>query len=147
VLHHPEPIAICDKFLHLNARKLKHELGRKAGNIPFDSFVQPSCHDMIQRGQISVKHDWLPTQLAYQRTYIVYFTFSISGCQFVHTASLAQANCGSEKVVVATGGRSYPQTGSTGDGYRFAQKAGLSPADVDTAALRQRLVEKGGFVG
>ena len=29
-----------------------------------------------------------------------------------------------EHIVVATGGASYPGTGSTGDGYRFAQKAG-----------------------
>lgn len=29
-----------------------------------------------------------------------------------------------EKVVVATGGMSYPSTGSTGDGYGFAKKAG-----------------------
>ncbi|MDR1821484.1 MAG: NAD(P)/FAD-dependent oxidoreductase [Oscillospiraceae bacterium] len=29
-------------------------------------------------------------------------------------------------VVVATGGLSYPKTGSTGDGYRFAQRAGLA---------------------
>lgn len=28
------------------------------------------------------------------------------------------------RVVVATGGASYPQTGSTGDGYRFAEQAG-----------------------
>lgn len=40
-----------------------------------------------------------------------------------------------EKVIVATGGMSYPATGSTGDGYEFAKKAGhhvtkLSPALV-----------------
>ena len=29
-----------------------------------------------------------------------------------------------EKVIIATGGISYPQTGSTGDGYRFAQHFG-----------------------
>lgn len=29
-----------------------------------------------------------------------------------------------KKLIVATGGMSYPQTGSTGDGYRFAQRAG-----------------------
>ena len=29
-----------------------------------------------------------------------------------------------KKVIVATGGKSYPQTGSTGDGYRFAKQAG-----------------------
>jgi len=31
----------------------------------------------------------------------------------------------SDRVVVATGGRSYPSTGSTGDGYRFAVSAGM----------------------
>jgi predicted Rossmann fold flavoprotein len=30
----------------------------------------------------------------------------------------------SKKVIIATGGLSYPQTGSTGDGYKFAQKFG-----------------------
>ena len=30
-----------------------------------------------------------------------------------------------ENVIVATGGLSYPSTGSTGDGYKFASKAGL----------------------
>jgi predicted Rossmann fold flavoprotein len=29
-----------------------------------------------------------------------------------------------EKVIIATGGLSFPQTGSTGDGYRFAQELG-----------------------
>jgi len=29
-----------------------------------------------------------------------------------------------DKVIVATGGKSYPLTGSTGDGYRFAEKVG-----------------------
>jgi len=31
---------------------------------------------------------------------------------------------GSDNVIVATGGLSYPSTGSTGDGYEFAKKAG-----------------------
>ncbi len=31
-------------------------------------------------------------------------------------------NC--DKVIIATGGASYPQTGSTGDGYRFAKELG-----------------------
>ncbi|HUM83306.1 MAG TPA: NAD(P)/FAD-dependent oxidoreductase [Lachnospiraceae bacterium] len=31
----------------------------------------------------------------------------------------------SDRVIIATGGESYPSTGSTGDGYRFAEDAGL----------------------
>lgn len=35
-----------------------------------------------------------------------------------------------DKVVVATGGISYPQTGSTGDGYKFAKKFGHKIEDL-----------------
>lgn len=40
-----------------------------------------------------------------------------------------------DRVIVATGGASYPLTGSTGDGYRFAKALGLS-----VTALRPSLV-------
>lgn len=40
-----------------------------------------------------------------------------------------------DSVIVATGGASYPRTGSTGDGYRFARELGLS-----VTALRPSLV-------
>lgn len=33
-------------------------------------------------------------------------------------------------VIVATGGASYPLTGSTGDGYRFAREAGLTVTEI-----------------
>lgn len=35
-----------------------------------------------------------------------------------------------DKVIVATGGASYPLTGSTGDGYRFAEQAGHTIVDI-----------------
>lgn len=35
-----------------------------------------------------------------------------------------------DRVIVATGGRSYPTTGSDGDGYRFAREAGLRVTDI-----------------
>ena len=35
-----------------------------------------------------------------------------------------------EGVIVATGGLSYPTTGSTGDGYRFAREAGHTVTDL-----------------
>lgn len=35
-----------------------------------------------------------------------------------------------DAVIVATGGRSYPSTGSTGDGYRFAEEAGLQVTET-----------------
>ncbi len=35
-----------------------------------------------------------------------------------------------DKVIVATGGASYPLTGSTGDGYRFAEQAGHTVTEI-----------------
>lgn len=37
---------------------------------------------------------------------------------------------GARSVIVCTGGASYPRTGSTGDGYRFAKKAGHKIVDI-----------------
>jgi len=45
-----------------------------------------------------------------------------------------------DAVIVATGGKSYPVTGSTGDGYRFAEEAGHTVTPVfpsETALLPQ----------
>ena len=35
-----------------------------------------------------------------------------------------------DKVIVCTGGKSYPKTGSTGDGYRFAKQAGHKVTEI-----------------
>ena len=42
-----------------------------------------------------------------------------------------------DRIIVATGGASYPQTGSTGDGYRFARQAGhtVVPANPSLVPL------------
>ena len=47
----------------------------------------------------------------------------------------------SDAVVVATGGLSYPSTGSTGDGYRFAEAAGHGVTDTLPALTAIETVE------
>ena len=46
-----------------------------------------------------------------------------------------------DKLVIATGGRSYPSTGSTGDGYRFAQKFGHSIVEPKSALCPIKIKE------
>lgn len=41
----------------------------------------------------------------------------------------------SQAVIICTGGKSYPATGSTGDGYRLAQKAGHSISEIRPALV------------
>lgn len=40
-----------------------------------------------------------------------------------------------DKVIVCTGGVSYPQTGSTGDGFRFAKKAGHTVREAEASLV------------
>ena len=46
-----------------------------------------------------------------------------------------------DAVIVATGGVSYPSTGSTGDGYRFAGKAGITVIDPKPALVPMNVKE------
>lgn len=41
-----------------------------------------------------------------------------------HLTSLDKKSFSAKKIIIATGGKSYPQTGSTGDGYRLAKELG-----------------------
>ncbi|MBP0989681.1 MAG: (d)CMP kinase [Oscillospiraceae bacterium] len=41
----------------------------------------------------------------------------------------------SDKIIIATGGKSYPKTGSTGDGYRFAETLGHTVSPIRPALV------------
>ena len=46
------------------------------------------------------------------------------------------------RFIIATGGLSYPETGSTGDGYRWAEQSGHALIQPEPALVPLRLVEK-----
>lgn len=48
-----------------------------------------------------------------------------------------------KNIIVATGGRSYPKTGSTGDGYRLAEKAGHKVREISPSLVPLETVQKG----
>lgn len=54
---------------------------------------------------------------------------------------LPEGVLGADAVVLATGGASYPATGSTGDGYRFAKSAGHTVTPLRPALVGIRLEE------
>ena len=57
-----------------------------------------------------------------------------------------QTECGkiykADACIIATGGLSYPSTGSTGDGYRFAKEAGHTVTDLSPSLVAIILKEK-----
>ena len=55
----------------------------------------------------------------------------VTGIRLKKTREIVSADA----VIVATGGLSYPSTGSTGDGYRFAEKTGHTVTDLSPALV------------
>lgn len=55
----------------------------------------------------------------------------VSGIRLKKTREIVSADA----VIVATGGLSYPSTGSTGDGYQFAEKTGHTVTDLSPALV------------
>lgn len=47
-----------------------------------------------------------------------------------------------DAVIVATGGMSYPKTGSTGDGYKFAKNLGLNVTEITPSLVPIEIKEK-----
>jgi predicted Rossmann fold flavoprotein len=62
----------------------------------------------------------------------------VSGIRLKKTREIVSADA----VIVATGGLSYPSTGSTGDGYRFAEKTGHTVTDLSPALVPFEAAEK-----
>ncbi len=64
---------------------------------------------------------------------------SIGGVQSLHNKTMRHIPA--DAVIVATGGLSYPGTGSTGDGYRLARRLGHSVVEPRPALVPVRVAE------
>lgn len=47
-----------------------------------------------------------------------------------------------DKIIIATGGKSYPSTGSTGDGYKFAKKLGHTIININPSLVPVEIKEE-----
>ena len=59
----------------------------------------------------------------------------------IDCAITANDELSAEKYIIATGGKSYPRTGSTGDGYTFARQAGHTITELYPALVPVRTAE------
>lgn len=60
-------------------------------------------------------------------------TDSVTGISYIKDGK--EENCSCHSLIIATGGRSYPATGSNGDGYKFALDAGHKVIDARPALV------------
>lgn len=63
------------------------------------------------------------------------FNSKVSAVKLKHINSDREETIYAEKIVVATGGISYPQTGSTGDGFKWARELGIEVTNLYPALV------------
>lgn len=67
-------------------------------------------------------------------------SIKLSGNKFVIKSQKGESEF--DKVIIATGGKSYPATGSTGDGYRFAKLFGHTITEPHSALVPIKIKDK-----
>ncbi len=60
----------------------------------------------------------------------------------VISVALENSEVKAEKFIIATGGKSYPETGSSGDGFKWAEKAGHKITDIFPSLVPLKTKEK-----
>jgi hypothetical protein len=70
------------------------------------------------------------------------FTSEITGVEIYNKATKKTSVIKADRLIIATGGRSYVLTGSTGDGYRFAKDLGHSVIKTSPSLVPFSIKEK-----
>lgn len=126
-------LAVMD-FLEKAGCPLKTERGERV--FP----VSDHSSDVIAAFQRELKKNGVEVRLCTAVTELVLCGGRVTGVK------TEKGSFAADSVIVCTGGRSYPLTGSTGDGYRFAEAAGhivtsqspaLVPLEVKEAWCRE----------
>ena len=108
------------QFLKQQGLELKEERGNRIFPVTDKSVDVLKCFTKkIKELDIDIKYN---TKVEEILTEMVDVENTVVGVRTETEQEIIKAN----KVVLATGGKSYPLTGSTGDGYRIAEKLGHS---------------------
>lgn len=99
-------------FIESSGCKLKVERGNRVFPVSDKSsdIIKTLNKECLNRG-IDIKYGFNVNNITYNNEY-----FKISGLEIIFA----------KKLIIATGGKSYESTGSTGDGYLFAKQFGHS---------------------
>lgn len=101
------------RFLQAEGLKLKEERGQRI--FP----ASDKSSDVIRTLQTAMKRRNVKVQLNSEVRELLIRNGSVYGVLLTSGLKVL-----ANRVIIATGGLSYPSTGSTGDGYRFAQESG-----------------------
>ena len=138
-------------FFERNGMPVKVERGNRAFPVSdHASDVTKTLSDAMKRLNVTVRlhaevSGILTEPYAEEGTKKSSYTAKVTGVSMKHGETIP-----ADVVILATGGLSYPSTGSTGDGYRFAKEAGhtvtrLTPSLVSLNAKESFCAELSGL--
>lgn len=112
---------------------LKEERGERIFPVSdHSSDVIAALHRLLQKSRVQILLQTAVRELVFRKIQNEQGTMTCSICGVkLSDGTLLEADA----VIVATGGCSYEATGSTGDGYRFAQAAGHTVKEVKPALV------------
>lgn len=133
------PVQDYFKCIHPNGRFLKHAFSAFFSYDIVNLLDEYGVKSVVERGgrvfpESNKSSDVLQALLAYSRKNGVRFLYNHRVTELIISEGVIQGVIAehkgenkvfmARKVIMCTGGNSYPATGSTGDGYKLAKKAG-----------------------
>lgn len=116
------------KLLEDNGVKTKVERGNRVFPISDKSSdVLRALEKQIKKLNISIKFNYKVNDIKYKE----------SNNSFIINNEIT-----ADKLIIATGGKTYPGTGSTGDGYEFAKKMGHTITSIRPSLVPLEIKEK-----
>ena len=121
-------------FLNKQGLSVKEERGNRIFPITDKSIDVLNCFiKKIEELKITVKYDTKAEELLIDNN---------NEESKIYGVKTNKGNILSDRIIIATGGKSYPLTGSTGDGYTMAKKAGHSITELNPSLVPLETYEK-----
>ena len=122
------------KFLNKQGLEVKEERGNRIFPVTDKSIDVLKC--------FTKKLKELNIDIKYNEKVLEILVENIDGKTKVTGVKTNSGILEADKVILATGGKSYPLTGSTGDGYKLAQKLGHSITEIKPSLVPLKAYNK-----
>ena len=123
------------KLLEEEGVKVKEERGNRI--FPLSDKSQDVLNALIRRLKklnVNIKVNCKVTKIIEENTVAV-------GVNYIENSSVEKKLL-ADKIIIATGGKSYPNTGSTGDGYIIASELGHTITKIKPSLVPYKILEK-----
>ena len=122
------------KFLKEEGLEVKEERGNRIFPITDKSQDVLECFiKKLKKNKVEIHYNEEVKEILYKKS---------NGENTVIGVKTTKEEILADKVILATGGKSYPLTGSTGDGYKMAEKLGHIIKDIKPSLVPLEIYEK-----